>query len=96
VFWTIESFPPCTHHVFLSHSAEDRQELVVPVFELLSRRGVMPWLDRHDYPYGRGSRAALRDSILPCRHTVFFVTPAMLRQPRGSRSWRGPSCSKTI
>jgi hypothetical protein len=43
----------------------------------------MPWIDRHDYPYGRGSRAALRDSILTCRHTIFFVTSAMLTQARG-------------
>ncbi len=83
VFWTIEFYPPCTHHVFLSHSAEDREELVLPVFRRLRERGVLPWIDRHDYPYGRGSRAALRDGILTCRHSVFFVTSAMLTQARG-------------
>jgi len=83
VFWAIESFPECTRHVFLSHSAEDRDGLVLPVFEGLKRSGYLPWLDRHDYPYGRGSRVALRDGILLSRHVVFFVTPAMLKQPRG-------------
>lgn len=56
---------------------------MLPVFERLQQRGLVPWIDRHDYPFGRGSRAALRDSILTCRHTVFFVTPAMLTQARG-------------
>lgn len=83
MFWSIEFYPPCTHHLFLSHSAEDREVLVLPVFEQLRAQGLLPWVDRHDYPYGRGSRAALRDSILTCRHTVFFVTPAMLTQSRG-------------
>lgn len=83
MFWTIQSFPTCKHHVFLSHSAEDRAALVTPVFESLRNAGISPWLDRHDYPYGRGSRAALRDAILSCRHVVFFVSDAMLVQARG-------------
>ncbi len=85
MFWTVRNFPTCTHHVFLSHSNEDRDSLVIPAYRALVERGVVPWLDRHDYPYGRGSRAALRDSIPACRHVVFFVTPAMLDQARG---WR--------
>lgn len=81
--WLIQTFPTCTHHVFLSHSAEDRATLVHPTYERLGRAGVVPWLDRHDYPSGRPSRVALRDAVLRCRHAVFFVTHAMLRQARG-------------
>ena len=51
--------------------------------ESLRERGIRAWLDRHDYPYGRGSRAALRDALIGCRHVVFLVTDAMLTQPRG-------------
>jgi hypothetical protein len=83
VFWIVTSFPHCTHHVFLSHCAEDRETLVYPLFQALRQRGIVPWLDRHDYPYGRSSRAALRDSILRCRHTVFLITDAMLASARG-------------
>lgn len=83
MLWTIQFFPPCTHHVFLSHCAEDRLSLVLPLFSRLQQYGVTPWLDRHDYPYGRGSRAALRDAILRCRHVVFLVTDDMLTQARG-------------
>jgi hypothetical protein len=83
VLWTIAAFPPCSHHVFLSHSAEDRATLVHPVHRLLLDRGVAAWLDRHDYPAGRDSRHALRDSLLRCRHAVFFITHAMLTQARG-------------
>lgn len=83
MLWQVQFFPPCTHHVFLSHCREDRESLAFPTYEALRERGVIPWLDRHDYPYGRSSFEALRDGVLKSRHTVFFVTPAMLAQPRG-------------
>lgn len=83
MLWQIQSFPPCTHHIFLSHCAEDRGELVFPLFENLQRSSVIPWLDQHDYPYGRTSFEALRDGVLKSRHVVFLVTKAMLAQPRG-------------
>ena len=83
MLWQIRFFPRCSHHVFLSHCREDRDWLVFPLFEALQRCGIVPWLDRHDYPYGRTSFEALRDSVLKCRHTIFLVTTAMLDQPRG-------------
>ncbi len=83
MLWCIQFFPLCTHHVFLSHCREDREWLVLPVYEELQRRGIIPWLDRHDYPYGRTSFEALRDGVLKSRHVVFLVTQAMLAQPRG-------------
>lgn len=83
MFWTVSSFPPCTHHIFLSHCREDHERLVVPVREGLRERNIVSWLDREDYFYGRDSRAALRDGILRSRHTVFFITEAMLASSRG-------------
>ena len=81
--WLIGSYPKCTHHVFLSHCAEDREQLVLPVAAALRAHGVEPWVDRHNYPHGRPSREALRSSLLKCRHAVFFITEAMLASPRG-------------
>jgi hypothetical protein len=83
MLWQLRFFPACTHHVFLSHCREDRDWLVFPLFEALRQQGIIPWLDRHDYPHGRNSFAALRDGILKSRHTVFLVTGAMLAQARG-------------
>ncbi len=83
MLWQIQFFPICRYHVFLSHCREDRERLVFPLYEALRERGVIPWLDRHDYPYGRLSFEALRDGVLTCRHVVFLVTRAMLSQPRG-------------
>lgn len=83
MLWQLQFFPACTHHVFLSHCHEDREWLVIPLYEALRQEAIIPWLDRHDYPYGRTSFAALRDSVLKCRHTVFLVTRGMLAQPRG-------------
>jgi len=83
MLWRVESFPPCKYHVFLSHCQEDKEQLVLPLHGALCERGVVPWLDEHDYPYGYPSFKALGDSILESRHTVLLVTPAMLAQPRG-------------
>lgn len=83
MLWQVSSYPDCTHHVFLSHCREDRDSLVLPVFERLQARGIVPWLDQQDYPGGRAELHALRDSMLKCRHVVFFVTENMIRQRRG-------------
>jgi hypothetical protein len=41
MFWQISSFPRCEYHVFLSHCALDRQEMVHPVYDELKRRGII-------------------------------------------------------
>jgi hypothetical protein len=83
VFWQLQSYPVCTHHVFLSHSREDHDPLVRPVSDALVADGVVPWLDREDYYYGRDSRSALRDGVLRSRHAVFFVTAELIASGRG-------------
>lgn len=83
MFWQITSYPRCEYHVFLSHCAVDRQNLVYPVYDELQRRMAIPWLDREDYYYGRGSRTSLRDGLLRSRHVVFFVTLGMMDYRRG-------------
>lgn len=81
--WSISHWPKCGWHVFLSHAAEDRQELVLPVYRKLRQGSVFPWIDQHDYPSGRDPFEVLREELLRCRHIVYFVTSAALRQGRG-------------
>lgn len=81
--WSIRHWPPCDHFVFLSHCQEDRRLLVRPIFDELRKRHLLPWLDEHHYPRGRPAMEALRDGLMRCRHVVYFVTPAALRQGRG-------------
>ncbi len=83
MLWQIASFPQCNYHVFLSHCREDRTSLVLPLKKSLEAIGIVPWLDQHNYAYGRPSFNALRDGVLECRHVVFLVTSRMLAQPRG-------------
>jgi hypothetical protein len=77
--WKITFWPSCTHHVFLSHCREDRDQLVLPVFEELERRGIIPWIDQHHYPIARDALQALREGLLACR----LLTPAALANGRG-------------
>src|SRR5262249_43481371 len=81
--WQIASYPRCEYHVFLSHCAGDRSWLVHPVYDELKRSGIVPWLDREDYYYGRDSRTALRDGLLRSRHAIFFITLEMMVYTRG-------------
>lgn len=81
--FAIDFYPRCTHHVFLSHSGADKATLILPVYERLRARGIEGWVDRHDFAYGRDSLTALDDGVLNCRHVVFFLTPAMLANPKG-------------
>ena len=79
----IDSFPRCTHHVFLSHTGLDKVDLILPVYQRLRSQGVIPWIDQDDFAYGRDSLVALEEGVLSCRHTAFFLTPAMLSNPKG-------------
>ena len=81
--WQVTAYPRCEHHVFLSQCAADRSWLVHPVYEELMRGGIIPWLDREDYPYRRDSRTALRDGLLRSRHVIFFITEGMMNYRRG-------------
>ncbi|MGL5097901.1 MAG: toll/interleukin-1 receptor domain-containing protein, partial [Planctomycetia bacterium] len=82
MIWQISSFPRCEHHVFLSHCAADRADLVYPVHDQLKKHRIIPWLDNHDYSYGRDSRTALKDGLLSSRHAVFFITCNMMNYSR--------------
>src|SRR5260370_15745742 len=84
--WGIRHLPRCTHHVFLSHCAEDRDRLVQPVYNALENARYFPWFDKHHYPAGQGAFEALREGILHCRHVVYFVTAPFLAQGRGWNS----------
>lgn len=81
--WRITKWPRCEFHVFLSHCAEDRERIILPVMEQLAERGIIAWIDRHHYPLGTGGHEALREGLLKCRHIVYFITRAALKQGRG-------------
>lgn len=84
--WRVRHLPRCTHHVFLSHCAENRARLVQPVYKALEENLYSPWLDQHHYPKGQDPFPALREGIVHCRHVVSFVTEAFLLQGRGWNS----------
>ena len=84
--WKVRSIPRCTHHVFLSHCAEDRDRLALPVFQELQKARHSPWFDQHHYPAGQDVYEALREGIVRCRHVVYFVTAKFLAQGRGWNS----------
>lgn len=84
--WGIRHLPRCTHHVFLSHCAEDRDRLVQPLYSALENARYFPWFDKHHYPAGQGAFEALREGIIHCRHIVYLVTAPFLAQGRGWNS----------
>jgi TIR domain len=81
--WYIEQWPILGFDAFLSHCAEDRETLVIPVYERLRELGVLPWFDRHNFPIAIEPFNALRTNLLRCRHVVYFITRNLLKQGRG-------------
>jgi hypothetical protein len=81
--WRIAYWPTCIRHVFLSHCAENRADLIDAVVRQLRQQGITAFYDTHHYPFGVGPYAALREEILRCRHVVFFITQEVLSQSRG-------------
>lgn len=82
--WSIRHWPKdAGFHCFLSHCAENRDSLVLPVFHRLIEQGLIPWIDEHHYPLATDSFHALRSRMLLCRHVIYFITPQLLRQGRG-------------
>ncbi len=81
--WDIHNWPRKTFDIFMSHVTEDRDDLIVPVYDKLSNSGYVPWIDQADYPLGAESIEALRSNMLLCSHVVYFITPSLLQQGRG-------------
>ena len=83
MLWKVEPFPRSVFHVFLSHSGEDKDALVRPVYNELRNRKYECFIDVEDFYHGRGSLDGLRAAILDSRHVVIFITDNMLQSPRG-------------
>ena len=81
--WSINFWPEIGCHVFLSYCREDRDSLVLPVYDTLKQLAIIPWIDKHQYPAGRDGFEAIREELLRCRHVVYFITPSLLKQGRG-------------
>jgi hypothetical protein len=81
--WDIRHWPEPSFHTFLSHCAEDREPLIWRIHERLQELRLMPWFDQRDYPLAQDPFHALRNQLIRCRHIIYFITPAYLRQGRG-------------
>lgn len=66
--------------------------MVLPVHEALQQNNILTWIDERNYPPGRDPYEVLREELLHCRHVIYFVTPALLRQGRG---WTGIELGNT-
>lgn len=83
--WRLDPWPPCGKHVFLSHVREDREKLAIPLARVLEQRRVITWGDFKDGRSQDWSRPLdrLRRELVSCRHVVYLLTEAALRQGRG-------------
>jgi len=81
----LEPWPACGKHRFLSHVREDRDWLAIPLAKELEQRRLIAWVDFIDGRNQEWSRplSVLRHGVNGCRHVVYLLTEAALKQGRG-------------
>lgn len=67
--------------LFLSHASEDKDSIVLPLADALTRAGARVWLDAWQLIPGDSIRRRIDDGLLRSRRGIVVVSPAFLRKP---------------
>lgn len=66
--------------IFISHASEDKEEVALPLAELLMRRGLDVWLDQWELTVGDGLRRSIEQALSQASFGVVILSPAYLRK----------------
>lgn len=64
--------------VFISHASEDKETVVLPLFEALRRAGLRVWLDRQELRLGDSLREKIDEGLAKSRFGVVVLSPSFL------------------
>jgi hypothetical protein len=64
--------------VFISHASEDKETVVLPLFEALRRAGLKVWLDRQELRLGDSLREKIDEGLAKSRFGVVVLSPSFL------------------
>jgi TIR domain len=66
--------------IFISHASEDKEEVALPLAELLKRRGLDVWLDQWELALGDGLRRSIEQALSQASFGVVILSPAYFRR----------------
>lgn len=70
--------------VFVSHASEDKDQVAIPLAQLLHRAGLRVWLDRQELRIGDSLHEKIDEGLANSRYGIVIVSPGFLgkRFPR--------------
>jgi hypothetical protein len=74
-----------TYDAFLSHASEDKQELVTPLVEALTKRQWAIWYDAFEIQPGMSIRRSIDQGLRSARYGIVVLSPQFLR--KGWTQW---------
>jgi hypothetical protein len=75
--------------IFISHASEDKEDIALPLAELLRQRGLSVWLDQWELTIGDSLRRSIEEALSQASFGVVIVSPAYLRKLWPSRELDG-------
>lgn len=59
---------------FISHASEDKEEVAIPLFELLTNKGMKIWLDKHELSLGNSLRRKIDEGLSNSRFGIVILS----------------------
>ena len=75
--------------VFISHAAEDKTEVVLPLFDLLVAAGLRVWLDKYELHLGDSLRAKIDEGLAQSRFGIVVLSQAFFAKDWPQRELNG-------
>jgi TIR domain len=82
--------------IFISHASEDKEEVALPLAELLKRRGLDVWLDQWELALGDGLRRSIENALSQASFGVVILSPAYSRKVWPMRELDGLFSMETL
>lgn len=82
--------------IFISHASEDKEEVALPLAELLTRRGLDVWLDQWELALGDGLRRSIERALSQASFGVVILSPAYSRKVWPMRELDGLFSMETL
>lgn len=82
--------------IFISHASEDKEDVALPLAELLRRRGLEMWLDQWELALGDGLRRSIEQVLSQASFGVAILIPAYSRKVWPMRELGGLFSMETL
>jgi hypothetical protein len=66
--------------LFISHASEDKEDVAMPLAEVLQRAGLRVWIDRQQIELGDSIRERIDNGLAESRFGVVILSPAFLQK----------------